>query len=85
MDSVFCLGKDQILVRSFAMMYYEVLHFDDPMRPIGSTKAQTLLEASQVSFHSAIDYVVAVEDGDTRALTEEEDREFRRLRLVKAS
>jgi hypothetical protein len=62
------------------MVYYEVLHFDDPMRPIASTKAETLLEASQVRYHSAMDYVVAVEDGKIRALTEEEDREFRKLR-----
>ena len=66
-------------------MYYEVLHLDDPVKPIGSTKAQTLLEATPLESHSAIDYVVAVEDGETRVLTQEEERELPTLRLRRAS
>ncbi|MFZ0735219.1 MAG: hypothetical protein WAM79_23075 [Candidatus Sulfotelmatobacter sp.] len=67
------------------MKHYEVLHFEDPVKPIGSTKAQTLSEISQAKFHSAIDYVVAVEDGINRTLTEEEERKLRALRHGKAS
>jgi hypothetical protein len=57
---------------------------DDPVKPIGSTKAQTLLEATQPASHSAIDYVVALEDGETRVLTEEEERELGDIAAAKS-
>ncbi len=76
----FSSRNGQTLIRSCRMLHYEIFHFEDHMPPIGSTKANSLLEASQVRLHSALDYVVAVEDGKIRPLTEEEDREFKRLR-----
>jgi hypothetical protein len=39
---------------------------------------------AQLESHSAIDYVVALEDGETRVLTEEEERELGDIAAAKS-